>query len=275
MGYSVDPEFPVGVEKYVPLESVVVGERDRDVSEPDARELSVTIEKEGLINAITVRPLNDNKFELAAGAHRLRAHQILGWSKIRANVRMLSDEEMKLVEASENLFRHELTAAQRMLSSGLWMDAYQAAHPELQHGGDRKSEYAKIKLQNSQLERADQVLSRKTGRSQRSIYEDQAVFKALGPKALKEVAGSSIGDNASQLSVLAKLPPEDRPSIIGLICDGTVATVKQAIQWNPDMPEPVKKSEAVIALEKLEKAWEAADTRIQKKFLRQIGAVFE
>lgn len=95
----------------------------------------------------------------------------------------------------------------------------------------------------------------------------------LGAQTIKALAESPIADNMSQLKALSKLPPEDRPEIIGRIKDGHASTVKEARQWNPEMPEPVKKSEAVKALEKLEKAWEAADTRTQKKFLKEIGAV--
>jgi len=64
------------------------------------QELADSMREQGLIQAITVRPV-EGGYQLIAGERRFRAAKILGWKEIRAEVSQMDDmeaEEKSLVE---------------------------------------------------------------------------------------------------------------------------------------------------------------------------------
>lgn len=73
------------------------------------RELEGSIKNQGIVQAITVRPLDNGKFEVVAGMRRYTAAKNVGLNKIPAMIRRLSDEEAKLLSITENLERSDLT----------------------------------------------------------------------------------------------------------------------------------------------------------------------
>ncbi|MEP6507154.1 MAG: ParB/RepB/Spo0J family partition protein [Gemmatimonadales bacterium] len=76
----------------------------------DLRELQESLKANGLLQPITVRPAPDKggTFELIAGERRLRAAMALGWPKISAVVKDLSDQEILTLALVENLQRSDL-----------------------------------------------------------------------------------------------------------------------------------------------------------------------
>ena len=90
--------------KQIPVASVIVGERMRDLDEGKVLELMQSYEQVGVINPISV----DEDYTLIAGAHRLEAAKNLGWTKIEAKVFNQEDLQRELIEIDENLIRNEL-----------------------------------------------------------------------------------------------------------------------------------------------------------------------
>ncbi|MEO7368480.1 MAG: ParB/RepB/Spo0J family partition protein [Gemmatimonadaceae bacterium] len=76
----------------------------------DLKELQESLKANGLLQPITVRPAPDKRgtFELIAGERRLRAAMALGWPKISAVVKDLSDQEILTLALVENLQRSDL-----------------------------------------------------------------------------------------------------------------------------------------------------------------------
>ena len=72
------------------------------------RELAEDIRDKGQLQPILVRPVN-GKYEVVAGHRRYLAHLIIEALHINAIVRDLSDEDVILIRASENLQREDLT----------------------------------------------------------------------------------------------------------------------------------------------------------------------
>lgn len=70
-------------------------------------ELADDIKKNGLINAVLVRPRGE-RFEIVAGQRRLLAHRYGGIAKVRCLVRELSDDEAFAIMTSENLAREDV-----------------------------------------------------------------------------------------------------------------------------------------------------------------------
>lgn len=76
----------------------------------DLRELQESLKTSGLLQPITVRPSPSvaKGFELIAGERRLRAAANLGWEKIPAVVKDLTDQEILTLALIENLQRSDL-----------------------------------------------------------------------------------------------------------------------------------------------------------------------
>ncbi|GHE11461.1 hypothetical protein GCM10010339_71420 [Streptomyces alanosinicus] len=74
-------------------------------------ELANSIDNYGLMQAIEVRPDNDlGGYEIVSGERRFRAHQILGRTKIRANIISEKNEIQRFKRSmSENVTREDMT----------------------------------------------------------------------------------------------------------------------------------------------------------------------
>jgi ParB family chromosome partitioning protein len=72
--------------------------------------LATSIESNGLLNPITVRPHPDlpQYYELAQGERRLRACKLLKWESVPAIIRHLDDVEMAEIAITENVQRVDL-----------------------------------------------------------------------------------------------------------------------------------------------------------------------
>jgi len=81
----------------------------RKFDEQEIKELAESIDEVGLLQPITVRKVENLKFELIAGERRLRAHEILKKSTIEAIIIDANNEEASLLTLAENLKRQDLT----------------------------------------------------------------------------------------------------------------------------------------------------------------------
>lgn len=76
-------------------------------SETSIEELAQTLDKDGLLQPIVVREKKDG-YEIIAGERRFRAAQSLGWKKIPAIVKNMSDDQSASLAVIENLQREDL-----------------------------------------------------------------------------------------------------------------------------------------------------------------------
>ena len=85
-------------------------------SETLIKELADSIKSLGLIQPITVRKLNSNKFQLISGERRFRAAKLINLMKIPAYVRVANDEEILEMALVENIQRKDLDPIEIALS---------------------------------------------------------------------------------------------------------------------------------------------------------------
>lgn len=126
----------------IALDLIVVPERIRPVDDEHAKALAQSMAREGLMNPITVRHTPNAKeghYTLIAGAHRLRAAELLGYSEIDAVVVQADKENAALLEVAENLFRNELSVIDRALFVQTYRELWEKKYGEIKVGGDRKS----------------------------------------------------------------------------------------------------------------------------------------
>ena len=79
-------------------------------------ELAASIEQLGIIQPITVRKLQENKYQLISGERRFRASQLAGLNKIPAFVRIANDQEILEMALVENIQREDLNPIEVALS---------------------------------------------------------------------------------------------------------------------------------------------------------------
>jgi ParB-like chromosome segregation protein Spo0J len=91
----------------IPLSKICIGKRRREKVGSLAT-LKKSLDRVGQIHPITVRP-HKNGYELVAGERRLRSAQEMGWTRIRARVGKVNDEQLRDIELDENDIRLDLT----------------------------------------------------------------------------------------------------------------------------------------------------------------------
>ncbi|MGQ0712636.1 MAG: ParB/RepB/Spo0J family partition protein [Gemmatimonadaceae bacterium] len=75
-------------------------------------ELTASLEANGLLQPIVVRPAGQNSYQLIAGERRLRAATQLGWADIPVVVRDIDDRTLLTLALVENLQRADLNAVE-------------------------------------------------------------------------------------------------------------------------------------------------------------------
>ncbi len=85
-------------------------------NEEALRELASSIKELGVIQPITVRKLEGNKFQLVSGERRFRASKLIGNKSIPAYIRIANDQEMLEMALVENIQRKDLDPIEVALS---------------------------------------------------------------------------------------------------------------------------------------------------------------
>lgn len=96
----------------LPMENIVPNRyQPRTVFNRDKiRELADSIEEHGLLQPITVRPIEEDMYEIIAGERRFRAMKMLNFTRADAIVRYLTDNETAAVALIENIQRENLSS---------------------------------------------------------------------------------------------------------------------------------------------------------------------
>lgn len=85
-------------------------------NEETLRELASSIKELGVIQPITVRKLEFNKFQLVSGERRFRASKLIGLETIPAYIRIANDQESLEMALVENIQRQDLDPIEIALS---------------------------------------------------------------------------------------------------------------------------------------------------------------
>jgi ParB family chromosome partitioning protein len=99
--------------------------------EESLRELASSIKELGVIQPITVRKQEGNKFQLVSGERRFRASKLLGNTTIPAYIRLANDQEMLEMALVENIQRKNLDPIEVALSYQRLIDEIQLTQEDL------------------------------------------------------------------------------------------------------------------------------------------------
>ncbi|AOW20215.1 ParB/RepB/Spo0J family partition protein [Urechidicola croceus] len=109
-------------------------------NEEALRELASSIKELGVIQPITVRKLDGNKFQLVSGERRFRASKLIGNKTIPAYIRIANDQEMLEMALVENIQRKDLDPIEVALSYQRLIDEINLTQEEMsQRVGKKRS----------------------------------------------------------------------------------------------------------------------------------------
>jgi len=100
-------------------------------NEDSLQELSTSIKELGVIQPITVRKLDYNKYQLISGERRLRASKLAGLDTVPAYIRIANDNESLVMALVENIQRHDLDPIEIALSYQRLIDEIQLTQEQM------------------------------------------------------------------------------------------------------------------------------------------------
>lgn len=100
-------------------------------NEETLQELASSIKELGVIQPITVRKLEFNKYQLISGERRLRAAKIAGLTVIPSYIRIADDNESLVMALVENIQRHDLDPIEIALSYQRLIDEIQLTQEQM------------------------------------------------------------------------------------------------------------------------------------------------
>lgn len=100
-------------------------------NEDSLRELASSIKELGVIQPITVRKLDFNKYQLISGERRLRASALVGLATVPAYIRIANDNESLIMALVENIQRHDLDPIEIALSYQRLIDEIQLTQEQM------------------------------------------------------------------------------------------------------------------------------------------------
>ena len=249
---AIRPRHSMGV----PIADIVVEGRLRAVDSDAATHLAESMAQQGQLVPIHVRTLEEGGFKLAAGAHRIAAAELLGWTEIEAFIiDDIPEDELVLLEIDENLYRAELIPAHKSLFFARRKEVYQRLYPETAHGGDHTSLKYKenSKWPNRPLAQDGQDSSQtrapsfvedtaaSTPWSPRTVRRYTRIGERLDPDLLEALASTPIGHRTGDLERIADMEPEDQQELLARLKSveappKTLAALQKDLTSTPPRP---------------------------------------
>ncbi|MCL4109140.1 UNVERIFIED_CONTAM: hypothetical protein GTU68_028321 [Idotea baltica] len=185
------------------------------------RELSESIQTFGLIQPITLRRLDGQKYQIIAGERRFRASKMAGLERLPAFIREANDQEMLEMALVENIQRAQLNAIEVAISYQRLIDECNLTHDALSDriGKNRStvtnyirllklppSVQTALKANRISMGHARSLLSIPTQEGQmmalKRVLEDD-----LSVRATEKIVKQYVSQNEQKPSSKPKLPP--------------------------------------------------------------------
>jgi ParB family transcriptional regulator, chromosome partitioning protein len=273
----------------IKIEDIVFRDRLRPPRPENVAKLAESLKTLGQTRGITVRPNpeQDGKFIGIAGDTLFEAAKSLKWARIRADIMQCTDVEARLWEATENLYRGELTALEeaehqaecvRLIVEREVVSRQNVAKPK---GGRPEGAIAKAAR--------DLPIKGKTQQARRKAIERGLKIAAISSEAKAAVTKAGLDDNPSALHEIAKIEnAEDQLQKVQQIIKRQAKKqakrdhVKKAGKAKADAdkagsrPAQRHPDDVVLAELKtycrpeLKKTWAQASTKIKRRFLREV-----
>lgn len=260
----------------IPLDLIEDGDRLRGINEVQVGALVNSIGDVGLLNPVTVYKRavirgggSVEGYGLIAGLHRKAACERLGLVEIDAHIVELGELERQIAECDENLCASQLSASERARFTKRRKEAYEALHPETEHGVNQHSSSRQVG--DSTAERFTADTAKATSTSERSVQRDAERGEKVIPEVLSLIGGTKL-DTGTYLDKLKKLPPNEQVAAAkrDLAFEKQKARAKLTSSMKvADIPldDEAAKERQVAALMS---AWNRAGIEARQEFLERI-----
>ena len=102
----------------------------QDFDQEALEDLANSIRLHGIIQPITVRRLEEGKYELISGERRLRASRLAGLETVPAYIRLADDKQMMEMALLENLQREDLNPVEVATTYGRLIEEFEYTHED-------------------------------------------------------------------------------------------------------------------------------------------------
>ena len=197
----------------------------------DVSNLAESIQAIGLLQPIVVRQIHDGGYEVVAGARRLEACRTLGWKRIPAVVRPLTNREALILSLSENIQQETLDPIERAEGVQRLVDDLTKEMPRSQAG---------------------EIAARQVGKRASTIYEWLTLLRTT------EAVRQMVRERRVETTVatrLAALPPEQQEPLARVVAEENLprADALRAVRFAQEHPSvPPQQAVAAFRREALE-----------------------
>ena len=258
-------------EEDVNLALIDVADRLRDIDEAKADSLALSMNERGQLHPIELREKAGGRFKLNIGAHRYRAAQKLEWPTIKAVIVECSDEEARLREIDENLFRNELTPFDQANFIEERRQIWERLNGQIKRGGDRRSKVQITPLAEGMMPATRGSFLKDT--SEKFGLPKDTVKRALmrkaniSPKVWDVLRHTEAASNGAMLDKIRKLYIEEQVAIAAMIKERG-CTVQYAIRNVAPSTAMTNPGSIAQHLSTLKKAWRSAKPEARTAFMQ-------
>jgi ParB-like nuclease family protein len=193
----------------IPISKIQVPPQRRcSISMDGAAGLIEGFRRVGQLEPILVRKIDGDGLMLIAGRQRLGAAAALGWDRIDARViPNCTDNEARMIEISENLHRHELTAIERAEQIDEWRQLCKGA---------KVAQVAPPSGGEQPADKGIRKIAKELGVSRREVERAEKIA-SITPAAKEAAKEAGIDDNQSKLLEVAAAPAEKQVKAVEVI----------------------------------------------------------
>lgn len=257
----------------IPISDIHVGERQRPIDHDHAAAIAASMEERGLINPITVRrtPRQNSgrtPWTLVAGGHRLVGAGKIGWTEIDVLVVAADAAEAVLIELSENLYRNDLTALNRVMFVSKFRETWQDTHGPIKSGRPKKSgtECPILFIGGQTVSKQVQARLGIGGTYYKVITR---VALGLHSDLREAVRGTEAETDMAKLKKLAKLDRDLQLKIAAVLKEG--GDLKTALKWA--QPDKGRQERKPWNMDRFTSAWHLMSEAEKDQALSAIGAI--
>ena len=189
---AVAPAEALSWEKEIPIafiEPSPFNPRDeKSFDKEGIEELAASIAEVGLLEALIVRPIGDDKYQLMGGERRLRALKLMGARTARCTMRDANDGLSLAIQIIENLQRKDLTAIEEAEA----FSALNKLDPEVW---------------------TPQAIAKKIGMTERHVQYRLNIARKLVPEGRKALAAGEL--TVEKARVMAGAPAHVQKELLG------------------------------------------------------------
>ncbi len=166
----------------------------KNFNEKALQELAKSIEKNGIIQPLLVRPMSDGSYQLVAGERRWRAAHMAGLHEVPVTIREMTDEEASVFALIENLQREDLNPVEEAEGLKSLIETYGFTQEE---AADRVGKSRVAVTNTLRLLKLPQSVLRLLGEGKLTAGHSRALLSLDDEKEMLRIADSAITNELS------------------------------------------------------------------------------